>query len=85
MVELHLRSIMCVPLKVKECVVGVFYLDNSSESRMFLKSDLYLFELYALDSQVPVMGAPTVSALMRASHGHVLGKASLLGTYTTPR
>ncbi len=46
-VELHLRSIMCVPLKVKERVVGVIYLDNSSESRMFLKSDLYLFELYA--------------------------------------
>jgi len=46
-VELHLRSIMCVPLKVKEQVVGVIYLDNSSESRMFLKSDLYLFELYA--------------------------------------
>ncbi len=46
-VELHLRSIMCVPLKVKEKVVGVIYLDNSSESRMFLKSDLYLFELYA--------------------------------------
>ena len=46
-VELHLRSIMCVPLKVKEHVVGVIYLDNSSESRMFLKSDLYLFELYA--------------------------------------
>ena len=46
-VELHLRSIMCVPLQVKEKVVGVIYLDNSSESRMFLKSDLYLFELYA--------------------------------------
>lgn len=46
-VELHLRSIMCVPLKVKERVIGVIYLDNSSESRMFLKSDLYLFELYA--------------------------------------
>ncbi len=46
-VELHLRSIMCVPLKVKEKVIGVIYLDNSNESRMFLKSDLYLFELYA--------------------------------------
>jgi Raf kinase inhibitor-like YbhB/YbcL family protein len=45
----------------------------------------YLFELYALDTQVPVMGAPTVSALMHAIHGHVLAKASLLGTYTMPR
>ncbi len=46
-VELHLRSIMCVPLKVKDELVGVIYLDNSSQSKMFLKSDLYLFELYA--------------------------------------
>ncbi len=46
-VELHLRSIMCVPLKVKEQTIGVIYLDNSSQSKMFLKSDLYLFELYA--------------------------------------
>ncbi|MBD3402138.1 GAF domain-containing protein [candidate division GN15 bacterium] len=45
--ELHLRSIMCVPLKVKSQVIGVIYLDNSSETKMFLKSDLYLFELYA--------------------------------------
>ena len=46
-VELHLRSIMCVPLKVKDVLIGVIYLDNSSQSKMFLKSDLYLFELYA--------------------------------------
>jgi len=45
--ELHLRSIMSVPLKVKDEVIGVIYLDNSNQSKMFLKSDLYLFELYA--------------------------------------
>ncbi len=45
--ELHLRSIMCVPLMVKERLVGVIYLDNSNQAKMFLKSDLYLFELYA--------------------------------------
>ncbi|MCD6249012.1 MAG: GAF domain-containing protein [candidate division Zixibacteria bacterium] len=46
-IELHLRSIMCVPIKVKEKTIGVIYLDNSSQAQMFLKSDLYLFELYA--------------------------------------
>jgi signal transduction histidine kinase len=46
-VELHLRSIMCVPLTVKSKVIGVIYLDNTNQARMFLKSDLYLFELYA--------------------------------------
>jgi signal transduction histidine kinase len=38
---------MCVPLMVKEKVIGVIYLDNSNQAKMFLKSDLYLFELYA--------------------------------------
>lgn len=46
-IELHLRSIMCVPIKLKHKIIGVIYLDNSSQARMFLKSDLYLFELYA--------------------------------------
>ncbi len=46
-VELHLRSIMCVPITLKDQVIGVIYLDNSSQSKMFLKSDLFLFELYA--------------------------------------
>jgi len=46
-VELHLRSIMCVPITVKEKVIGVIYLDNSSHSGMFVKSDLYVFEMYA--------------------------------------
>lgn len=46
-VELHLRSIICVPLKVKEEIIGVIYVDNSNQAKMFLKSDLYLFELYA--------------------------------------
>ena len=46
-VELNLRSIMCVPLRIQEEIIGCIYLDNSSQARMFLKSDLYLFELYA--------------------------------------
>jgi signal transduction histidine kinase len=45
--ELHLRSIMCVPLKIKSNVIGVIYLDNSSQAKIFLRSDLYLFELMA--------------------------------------
>lgn len=46
-VDLHLRSIICVPIKIKEDVIGIIYLDNSSQARTFLKSDLYIFELYS--------------------------------------
>jgi signal transduction histidine kinase len=45
-VELHLRSIMCVPLSVTGRVIGVIYVDNTNQAGMFLKSDLYLFEFY---------------------------------------
>lgn len=46
-VELHLRSIMSVPIKYKDQIVGVIYLDNSTQARSFLRSDLYILELYA--------------------------------------
>ncbi len=45
--ELHLRSIICVPLKLKQNIIGVIYLDHSLKSKHFLKSDLYVFQLLA--------------------------------------
>ena len=56
-VELHLRSIMCVPLKIKSAVIGVIYLDNSSQAKLFLKSDLYLFELFAQQAAIAIHNA----------------------------
>jgi PAS domain S-box-containing protein len=67
-VELHLRSIMCVPITVKEQIIGVFYLDNSSESKMFLKSDLYLFELYAQLVSNAVHNAAIYDSLLDLQH-----------------
>jgi len=55
--ELHLRSIMCVPLKIKNKVIGVIYLDNSSQAKLFLKSDLYLFELFAQQAAYAIHNA----------------------------
>jgi len=64
-VELHLRSIMCVPLKVKSKLIGVIYLDNSSQTKMFLKSDLYLFELYAQMVSNALHNASIYDSLLR--------------------
>ncbi len=55
--ELHLRSIMCVPLKIKNSTIGVIYLDNSSQAKLFLKSDLYLFELLAQQAAHAIQNA----------------------------
>ncbi|MBU0984431.1 MAG: GAF domain-containing protein [candidate division Zixibacteria bacterium] len=64
-IELHLRSIMCVPIKVKGSPIGVIYLDNSSQARMFLKSDLYLFELYAQMVSNALHNASIYNSLLR--------------------
>jgi signal transduction histidine kinase len=63
-VELHLRSIMCVPLTIKNNIIGLIYLDNSSEAKLFLKSDLYLFELYAQQAAYAIHNATLYDHLM---------------------
>ncbi|MFQ5606349.1 MAG: ATP-binding protein [Candidatus Zixiibacteriota bacterium] len=45
--ELHLRSIICVPMALKNSVIGVIYLDNSRQAKHFLKTDLYILQLLA--------------------------------------
>ena len=64
-VELHLRSILCVPLKIKSEVIGVIYLDNSSQAKLFLKSDLYLFELFAQQAAIAIHNAQLYNRLSR--------------------
>lgn len=64
-VELNLRSIMCVPIKEQGCVIGVIYVDNSNQTRMFLKSDLYLFELYAQAVAGALRNAAHYDSLLR--------------------
>lgn len=41
----------------------------------------YFFKLYALDTELPDLGAPTKPALEKAMEGHVLARAELVGTY----
>lgn len=55
--ELHLRSIMCVPMKAKEKVIGIIYLDSSAQASIFLESDLYLFELFAGQAAIAIENA----------------------------
>lgn len=63
-VELDLKSIMCVPLKSKEKIIGILYLDNSSKSNIFLQSDLYLFELFAGQAAIAIENAKLYENLL---------------------
>lgn len=63
-VELDLKSIMCVPLKSKEKIIGILYLDNSSKSNIFLQSDLYLFELFGGQAAIAIENAKLYENLL---------------------
>ena len=45
----------------------------------------YVHQLYALDTTLPKLEAPTKADLERAMEGHVLGRAELVGTYQKSR
>lgn len=41
----------------------------------------YFFKLYALDSELSGLSAPTKPELLKAMEGHILAQAELMGTY----
>jgi two-component system NtrC family sensor kinase len=77
--ELDLKSIMCVPLKSKEKIIGILYLDNSSKSNIFLQSDLYLFELFAGQAAIAIENAKLYGNLlsMKTYNENVVNKTPI--------
>ena len=61
--EMNIRSAICVPLKIKDQIIGVVYLDNSAKANIFLKSDLHLFELFADQASLAIHNAQLYSEL----------------------
>jgi len=62
--ELNLKSIMCVPMKSKEKIMGILYLDNSSEKSIFLEPDLRLFEVFAGQAAIAIENAKLYENLL---------------------
>ena len=61
--DLHLRSIMGVPLKHDKRILGLIYLDNSSQGRIFLQSDLYILELLAQQAAIALANAQLLASV----------------------
>lgn len=61
--QMNIRSAMCVPLRIKDHLIGVVYLDNSSKANIFLQSDLYLFELFADQAALAIQNAQLYTEL----------------------
>jgi len=62
--EINIRSALCVPLKIKGQIIGVVYLDNTSKANIFLKSDLHLFELFADQAAMAIQNAQLYTDLL---------------------
>ncbi|RKX20642.1 MAG: hypothetical protein DRP26_01240 [Candidatus Zixiibacteriota bacterium] len=56
-IDLNIRSAMCVPLMIKKRIIGVLYLDNSSQANVFIKQDLALFEMFAAQAALAIHNA----------------------------
>jgi len=56
-VSYSLRSILCVPLKIKETVIGVVYADNHVRSGLFGESELALLIAFADQAAVAIENA----------------------------
>jgi signal transduction histidine kinase len=56
-IDLHIRSAMVVPLRLKTKIIGVLYLDNSTQANIFIKQDLVLFEMFAAQAALAIQNA----------------------------
>jgi sigma-B regulation protein RsbU (phosphoserine phosphatase) len=54
---LGLRSILCVPLKIKDAVSGVIYVDNRLQSGIFVPGDLDLLTAIASSAAIAIENA----------------------------
>jgi len=60
----QLLSILCAPLKVKDELIGVIYVDNRAQSGIFGKDDLELISAFANQAAVAIDNAATYQATL---------------------
>lgn len=63
----QLRSILCVPLKIKNELIGVIYADNRAHVGIFHESDLNLFSAFADQAAVAIDNARLFENLKAAN------------------
>ncbi|MGH2521099.1 MAG: GAF domain-containing protein [Anaerolineales bacterium] len=64
-VRYHLRSIVCVPLKVKEAVTGVIYMDNRTHPDLFSERERDLLTAFANQAASAIENARLFEAVQR--------------------
>jgi len=56
-IKYGLHSILCVPLKIKDTIIGAIYLDNSLVKGLFTEDDLSLMEFFAAQAGISIENA----------------------------
>ena len=64
----QLRSIICAPLKIKNQLIGVIYVDNRARSAIFRESDLELLSAFANQAAVAIDNADLFDNLQKSNH-----------------
>ncbi|HSL31308.1 MAG TPA: HD domain-containing phosphohydrolase [Anaerolineales bacterium] len=66
-IAFNLRSILCAPLKLKDKVIGVLYVDNRVRTGMFQDSDLNLITAFADQAAVAIHNADLFESLKQTN------------------
>jgi putative nucleotidyltransferase with HDIG domain len=66
-IAFNLRSILCAPLKLKDVLIGVLYVDNRVHTGMFQESDLNLITAFADQAAVAINNADLFEKLKRTN------------------
>ena len=73
--QFHIRSAMCVPIRGKEGILGIIYVDTKISSGTFDRSDLELLTALGNEAGVAIENAKLYEANVRAERLAALGEA----------
>lgn len=77
----QLRSIICAPLKNKDKLIGVIYVDNRARAGLFQKSDLDVIHAFANQAAVAIDNATLFDNLQKANRELQVKKDELAEAY----
>jgi len=63
----HLLSILCAPLKVKNTLIGVIYVDNRAQTGIFQKDDLEMISSFSNQAAVAIENARLFDGLQASN------------------
>ena len=76
-ISLNLRSILCIPLKIKDSLIGVIYADNRLREGLFTESDKNLLAAFANQAAVAIENARLFESV-QTSLAEVTGLKNLM-------